>query len=123
LALVGIGQAQCDYYYRHDSITNLSPDPGLSHLKLSALGLNSHGLPIRALVMDVDYLSNSALAVFGVNSRTSHRLQTVNVLYSDGHAEPLDNHRATYTVNAQANVEASLPEILTAFENADAARR
>jgi prepilin-type N-terminal cleavage/methylation domain-containing protein/prepilin-type processing-associated H-X9-DG protein len=123
LANVGIRQAQCDYYYRHDSVTNLVPDPSLSHLKLAGLGTNSQGHAIRALVMDVDFLCAPGMAIFGVNTRTNHRMQTVNVLFSDGHAQPLDNRNAAYTVDARANVENSFTEILAAFENADGTTR
>jgi prepilin-type N-terminal cleavage/methylation domain-containing protein len=119
LAHVGISQAQCDYYYRHASGGSIYVNAGTSHLKLSALGLNNQGLPIRALALDVDYLCGSSMAMFGINTRTSHQMQTVNTLFSDGHAEGLDNRSGAYTVDARSNVEDSFAKILTVFETAD----
>jgi prepilin-type N-terminal cleavage/methylation domain-containing protein/prepilin-type processing-associated H-X9-DG protein len=120
LANVGIGQAQCDYYYRDASGGSMFVNPGASHLKLAALGLNSQGRPIRALTIDVDYLCYSGLSVFGVYTRTNHHQQTVNVLYSDGHAEAFDNRSGTFTVDARTNLNDSFAKILAVFETADA---
>jgi prepilin-type N-terminal cleavage/methylation domain-containing protein/prepilin-type processing-associated H-X9-DG protein len=120
LANVGIRQAQCDYYYRHASGGSIYEDPGTGHLKLSRLGTNSRGMPIRALVMDVNFLCDSSLAVFGVNSRTSHGRQTLNMLYSDGHSEVLDNRSGAFTVDARAGVSNSFARILAVFETGDA---
>lgn len=119
LANVGIGQAQCDYYYRDASGGSLTVNPGTSHLKLAALGLNSQGQPIRALAIDVNFLCYAGLSVFGVYTRTSHHQQTVNVLYSDGHAEAFDNRSGTFTVDARTNISDSFAEILAVFETAD----
>ncbi len=53
LAQVGLGQAQCSYYYRHAGNTLLSDNASSpfvpTHIKLDNLGLNRNGLPIRAL--------------------------------------------------------------------------
>lgn len=120
LANVGIRQAQSDYYYRHASGGSIYIDPGRSHLKLSSLGFNSNNQPIRALAFDVNYLCNASLSIFGVNSRTSHRRQSVNVLYADGSALTLDNSKDRFTVDARANVTESFAMILAVFERADA---
>lgn len=119
LANVSVRQAQCDYYYRHASGGSIYVDPGTKHLKLSQLGINSRGMPIRALVADVNFICDPSLAVFGVNTRTSHRRQTVNMLYSDGHAEALENRSGAFTVDARAGVSDSFARILAVFETAD----
>ncbi len=120
LANVGVTQAQCDYYYRDASGGSMLVNPGTGHLALADLGLNSQGLPIRALVVDVDFLCYPGLSVFGVYTRTNHNRETVNALFSDGHAEVFDNRSGIYTVNAQSNVENSFAKILTVFETLDA---
>jgi len=120
LANVGLLQAQCDYYYRHASGGSIYVDPGTGHIKLANLGLNNQGLPIRALLVDVNFLCDPHLAVFGVNTRTNHRMQTANVLFSDGHAEAFDNRSGAFTVDARANVQDSFAKILSVFETADA---
>jgi len=119
LANVGIGQAQCDYYYRHASGGSVYVNPGTGHIKLAALGPNNQGAPIRALAVDVDFLCDPALAVFGVNMRTNHGQQTANVLFFDGHAEAFDNRDGSFTVDARRGVEASFAKILAVFETAD----
>jgi prepilin-type N-terminal cleavage/methylation domain-containing protein/prepilin-type processing-associated H-X9-DG protein len=119
LSMVGKTQAQCDYYYRHASGSSLFTDATTDHLKLARLGKNSNGDPIRALVMDVNFLTVSGLAAFGGYTRTCHNRQSVNVLFSDGHVSPLDNRRDTYTVDATTNVQDSFAKILKVFETAD----
>ncbi len=127
LAKVGRSQAQCDYYYRHGSGGSIWTDAGPEHIKLSGLGRNSQNAPIRALAMDVNYLvkESSLLAVFGVHLRTNHQMETVNVLFADGHASSARNlHNADhpagiYTVDVRDNIRQSLARILAAFETAD----
>ncbi len=121
LALVGYGQARGYYYYRHGSITKLSdpsPLPPPTHIHLADLGLNTGGNPVRALVMDENYLTLSSLAVFGVATQTNHRRRWVNVLYSDGHVATLDNSKDLYTIQPLIPTF-SLNFILAAFESAD----
>lgn len=121
LANVGIKQSQCDYYYRHASGGSVYENPGTSRLKLAQLGTNSRSVPIRALVMDVNFLCDPGLVVFGVNSRTNHRRKTVSMLYSDGHAEPLENQSDTFTIDGRmTGVSDSFAKILAAFETGDA---
>ncbi len=121
LSLFGKGQAQCDYYYRHASWTNLNvnPDPTTFHLKLSNLGTNTDGKPVRALVMDVSFITVPQLAGFGGFTRTCHGNSNVNCLYSDGHVERLDNRHGDYTVDATSNLDDSFVKILNAFMNAE----
>jgi prepilin-type N-terminal cleavage/methylation domain-containing protein/prepilin-type processing-associated H-X9-DG protein len=119
LANVGVRQAQCDYYYRHASGGSIYVDPGVGHLKLAMLGTNNHGMPMRALVVDVNFLCDPGLAMFGVNQRTNHQQQTANVLFSDGHAEVMENRGGAYTVDARTGVGNSFAMILAVFEEAD----
>lgn len=122
LALVGNGQAQCDYFYRHgsnDAFSDAITPPSVDHIRLGHLGLNSVGRPIRALVMDQDYIAGADLASFGIYTRTNHSRKFVNVLYSDGHAVPLDNSGGQYTINPTIPLF-SFNLILHAFETADA---
>ncbi len=119
LAKVGRGQAQSDYYYRHGSGSSLYKDAGPEHIQLSALGRNTQGLPIRALMLDENYLANPFLTIFNVYLRTNHRMETVNVLFSDNHAVTVNNRKAEYTIDARRNVRDSFALILAAFERAD----
>jgi prepilin-type N-terminal cleavage/methylation domain-containing protein/prepilin-type processing-associated H-X9-DG protein len=119
LAKVGKKQAQADYYYRHASGGELYWPPGTDHLKLGSLGLNGQGITIRALAFDANYLADQSVAVFGVNQRTYHRQQTVNVAFSDGHAAAVLNDQAQYTVDARPNARDSFALILKAFEALD----
>jgi prepilin-type N-terminal cleavage/methylation domain-containing protein/prepilin-type processing-associated H-X9-DG protein len=120
LSIVGTGQAQSDYYYRHGSESSLfgppAPDPPI---QLAALGKNTQGLPLRALVMDVDFETIHELRAFGVVTRTCHDRKTVNVLFSDGHAIAADNRKRDYTVDAKVNIADALRRILDNFEKAD----
>ena len=60
LAQVGVGQAQCSYYYRHAGNTNPFDTPGgpfvPNNIKLDNLGKNANGQPIRALAIDTQFL-------------------------------------------------------------------
>jgi prepilin-type N-terminal cleavage/methylation domain-containing protein/prepilin-type processing-associated H-X9-DG protein len=120
LANVGVRQAQCDFYYRHASGGSIYINPGVGHIKLAALGMNNQGIPIRALAVDVNFLCDPSLAVFGVNQRTNHQRQFANVLFSDGHADGMDNRSGAFTVDARAGVGNSFELILSVFEKADA---
>jgi prepilin-type N-terminal cleavage/methylation domain-containing protein len=119
LRAFGIGQSQSDYYYRHGSGFSLREATTTPNIKLAALGLNRNNLPIRALVMDEDYLADPQLAIFHVFQRTSHRRQRVNCLFSDMHAETLDNSADQYTIAPGFDPSTSLSLILGAFEKAD----
>jgi prepilin-type N-terminal cleavage/methylation domain-containing protein/prepilin-type processing-associated H-X9-DG protein len=124
LGIVGTGQAQCDYYYRHGGETDIfTPSAPYPPTNLASLGRNAQGLPIRALVMDVDFITIPSLASFGVFTRTSHDRKTVNILYSDGHASPADNRQREYAVDATTTITDSLKKILKNFEKADLANR
>ena len=122
LARVGKKQAQCDYYYRHASIAQLTGTPETFHVRLSQLGQNRNGKTIAALVMDVQFLADPSLAVFGVITRTSHDRKTVNVLFADGQVEQGDNRDDEFTVNIGDYPYDALDKILKAFELADELR-
>jgi prepilin-type N-terminal cleavage/methylation domain-containing protein/prepilin-type processing-associated H-X9-DG protein len=125
LAKVGTAQAQCSYYYRHASVDRLydtssdvlSPD----HIDLGNLGLNRNGKPIRALVMDTQFPVGPGFAEFGIVPRTHHEGKNVNVLYSDGHVESLDNSDGRFTVNLDNFKALTHPfsVILSVMEKAD----
>jgi prepilin-type N-terminal cleavage/methylation domain-containing protein/prepilin-type processing-associated H-X9-DG protein len=130
LAKVGKQQAQCSYYYRHASVTRQYDPPGVDvlspgHIKLDQLGLNRNGQPIRALVMDTEFMVSEDFAEFGVVPRTHHRRAYVNVLYADGHADTLPNADGRFTVSLD-DYEAltnAFDRILGVFEQADQADR
>jgi len=124
LSQVGIGQAQSSYYYRHAGNTNLFDLPGTSftpeHIKLDNLGNNSFGQPIRALVLDTQFLCPAALAPFGVVPATHHQQQYANILFVDGHAVTRSNTNGVFTVNLDlAGLQASFSLIRNVMEHAD----
>jgi prepilin-type processing-associated H-X9-DG protein len=119
LALVGKGQAQCDYYYRHASIALLTGRPEQFHVRLSSLGRNRNGLPIRSLVTDVQFLAHPSLAPFQVKTRTSHKRQVSNCLYADGHVQTCRNYDDRLTVDIGTRPYGALDRILKVFEVLD----
>jgi prepilin-type N-terminal cleavage/methylation domain-containing protein/prepilin-type processing-associated H-X9-DG protein len=121
LNIVGTGQAQCDYYYRHASEVNVfGPATQPVQIALGRLGRNSEGRHIRALVMDVDFETLPELQMFGVVTRTCHLRKTVNILYSDGHASVADNRKRAFTIDATTDIPNTLKRVLEKFEKADA---
>ncbi len=125
LARVGKTQAQSSYYYRHGGNTQVFDDPRAPftpQLKLSNLGDNRDGIPIRALVVDTMFLCPPDLGTFSVKPRTYHREKYVNVLFTDGHAVTRSNDGGQYTVNVTdyAKLYSSFDKILKVFEKADA---
>ncbi len=124
LAQVGVGQAQCSYYYRHAGNTNLVDLPSSPftpvNIKLDNLGNNSKGQPIRALAIDTQFLCPAQLAVFDVTPATHHRQQYANTLFSDGHAVTRPNANAQFTVSLNlTNLTDSFALILSVLEQAD----
>jgi prepilin-type N-terminal cleavage/methylation domain-containing protein/prepilin-type processing-associated H-X9-DG protein len=122
LSAYGHTQAQCDYFYRHASWTNLdaNPTPADINVRLGKLGVNARGRHIHAIVMDVNLIVPAQLAGFGGYTRTCHNGgRNVNCLYDDGHVEKLDNSNNLYTVNVVGALDDSFSKMLTAFENAD----
>ena len=120
LAEVGVGQAQSDYYYRHASLAKLNTPIPPDHIKLGALGTNHDGGAIRALAIDVNFISAPNMIQFGAPTRTCHARESVNILFSDGHVATADNRNDDYTVDATTNIDGALQTILGVFEKADA---
>jgi len=128
LANVGVTQAQCSYYYRHAGNTNLFDNTATAltapdNIRLDDLGENRNGLPIRALVIDTQFLCPPTAAVYNILPSTHHQQRFVDVLYSDGHVAMQPNLDGRYTLNfnTQVNMYASYSLILALLEQADAA--
>jgi prepilin-type processing-associated H-X9-DG protein len=125
LARVGISQAQSSYFYRHAGNTQMSDLPGLpavpDNIRLSSLGRNRHGHPIRALALDTIFLCPSELAAFGVKPRTHHRQHYANSLFADGHVASHRNDDGRFTVNLRtyADLRDAFSKILAVLEQAD----
>jgi len=119
LAMVGQGQAQSDYYYRHASVALLTGTPKVSHTKLTDLGKNSKGQPIAALVADVQFLAHPSLAAFQVKTRTSHKRSASNILFAAGHVRTVSNRDDKLTVDIGTAPYDALERILAMFELAD----
>lgn len=125
LARVGTGQAQGSYYYRHAGNTALFDPPGTpfrsDRLRLDALGNNRQGQPIRALVMDSQFLCPPDLATFNVRPRTHHRRRDQCILSVDGSARSRPNRQESFTVDLRdySELRSAFDRILTAFERAD----
>jgi type II secretory pathway pseudopilin PulG len=126
LANVGIRQAQCSFYYRHAGNTQLfdNPNAGIAppeHIKLDDLGNNRNGVPIRALVIDTQFLCSPALALFGITPSTHHRQHTADILFSDGHTVSRSNGDNQFVVDLSkdANIGDAFGRILTVLEQAD----
>lgn len=125
LAKVGRTQAQSSYYYRHGGNTALFDPVGAPFrpetLRLDGLGDNRDGHPIRALVMDSQFLCPPDLEAFNVRPRTHHGRQSQNLLFVDGSCRMRPNRDDRYTVDVRdySELRASFSRILSAFERAD----
>jgi prepilin-type N-terminal cleavage/methylation domain-containing protein len=123
LAKVGVTQAQGSYYYRHGGNTNLFDNIFVGtfvpeHIRFN----NRNGLPIRALVLDTQFLAPPTGAAFGVVPSTHHQQRFVDIQYADGHTATHPNANAQFTLNfgAVQNVNTTYGLILNLFEKADA---
>jgi len=125
LAKVGTTQAQGSYYYRHAGVTQLFYTPSATppHLLLDALGTNRNGVPIRALVIDSQFLCPPGMESLNVRPRTHHRQQQANALYSDGHVASLPNKTGRFSVDVRSYsaLHDALNQILKVLERADEA--
>jgi prepilin-type N-terminal cleavage/methylation domain-containing protein/prepilin-type processing-associated H-X9-DG protein len=125
LAQVGVGQAQCSYYYRHAGNTLLfdnSASPFVpTHIKLDNLGANRNGLPICALAIDTEFLCSPALAAYNVLPSTHHRQMYANILFADGHAAARPNTAGCFVVDlgSDVNPAEAFGLILSVLERAD----
>ncbi len=126
LARVGNDQAQGGYYYRHAGNTQLFDNPRSPfeprNIRLSNLGDNRQGRPVRALVMDTVFACPDGLDVFNVRPRINHGGKTVNVLYAGGDVRSFSNADGRFTVDVRdtSQLRKSFARILSAFEQADA---
>jgi prepilin-type N-terminal cleavage/methylation domain-containing protein/prepilin-type processing-associated H-X9-DG protein len=126
LAQVGVGQAQCSYYYRHAGNTSLfdnSNDPFVpAHIKLDNLGLNRNGQPIYALALDTQFLCSPALAPYHVLPSTHHQQMYASILFADGHSAARPNTGGQFLVDMGSNVDFAnaFGMILSVLEQADA---
>lgn len=125
LEKVGRQQAQCSYFYRHDSVPLLfdpaGPARSAERIRLAGLGVNRNGRPIRALAMDTQLRASGGYAAFGVRSRTHHGGRSSSILYSDGHAVSVANEGNWQLVDLDDPAIMSNPfeRILSVLERAD----
>ena len=126
LANVGVRQAQCSFYYRHAGNTQLFDNPNVSvptpdHIKLDDLGSNRNGVPIRALVIDTQFLCDSGMTTFGVTPSTHHHQRAADILFSDGHALSRPNAGDRFVVDLRntAEIRTAFDKILKVLEQAD----
>jgi prepilin-type processing-associated H-X9-DG protein len=124
LANVGVREAQCSYYYRHAGNTRIFDTPGQTNLfpiKLEALGQNRNGNPVRALVIDTQFLCSPGMATFGILPATSHQQRFANILFADGHVVSAPNSNARFSVDLSggADLYSAFDMILRVLENAD----
>ena len=128
LAKVGASQAQGSYYYRHGGNTRLFDPVGNpfspEHLQLDALGENREGHPIRALVLDTQFLSPPELESFKIRPRTHHGRRDEGILFADGSSRSRPNLEDRYTVDIRdlSGLRNTFDRILGIFERADADR-
>ncbi|MCK6499074.1 MAG: prepilin-type N-terminal cleavage/methylation domain-containing protein [Nitrospira sp.] len=125
LSKVRISQAQSSYYYRHGGNTRLFDPAGApfrpEHLQLDALGDNRQGHPIRALVMDTQFLCPPDLESFNVRPRTHHQRHDQSILAADGSVRSRPNKDDRFTVDLRdaSELRTAFDKILSAFERAD----
>ena len=126
LANVGARQAQCSFYYRHAGNTRLfdNPNAGVAppdHIKLDDLGNNRNGVPIRALVIDTQFLCSPGLAPFGITPSTHHDQRAADILFSDGHTVSRPNRYNRFVVDLSnyAEIRDAFDKILKVLEQAD----
>jgi prepilin-type N-terminal cleavage/methylation domain-containing protein/prepilin-type processing-associated H-X9-DG protein len=125
LERVGSLQAQGSYYYRHGGVTQLfvTPDTLPGSVRWDSPGLNRNEEPIRAWVIDTQFLAAPEVETFRIKSRTHHRREWANTLYGDGHVKPLLNQDERYTVELRSNADlyGAFDRILRVLEAADIA--
>jgi prepilin-type N-terminal cleavage/methylation domain-containing protein/prepilin-type processing-associated H-X9-DG protein len=125
LAQVGIGQAECSYYYRHAGNTALFDSPVNpfvpENIMLDNLGVNTNGAPIRALALDTMFLCPPELAGFGVTPTTHHQQRFADILFADGHAVSRPNAEGQFTVDIMnvGEIENAFPMIMAVLQKAD----
>ncbi len=124
LAKVGKSQAQCGYYYRHASKTNLFDNPQeapVKDIQLTDLGLNRKKQKIKALVIDTQFVCPDDLAQFNVRPRTHHNLEIANILLADNQVASTrnDDNRFTVDLTSYEEIRNAFSKILDVFEEGD----
>ncbi len=129
LKKVGVEQAMCSYFYRHASVARKYDPPGVNvlnpgHIVIGRLGSNRNGDPIRALVMDTQFIVSPDFGQFGIETRTHHQQHIVNVLFADGHANSVSNDDSRFNVelNDYQSLTNAFSVILGVMELADLAK-
>jgi prepilin-type processing-associated H-X9-DG protein len=129
LKKIGVQQTQSSYFYRHASVAWQFDPPGVDvlspdHIKIDRLGSNRNGDPIRALVMDTQFIVSPDFGQFGIATRTHHQQYIVNVLYADGHGASVSNSDGRYNValDDYQSLTNAFSVILGVMEQADAAK-
>jgi prepilin-type N-terminal cleavage/methylation domain-containing protein/prepilin-type processing-associated H-X9-DG protein len=123
LAKVGVTQAQGSYYYRHGGNTQLwtTPPTEPECTRLDNPGNNRNAKPIRALVMDSQFLCSLSVGVYNVKPRTHHKQKFSNVLFYDGSVLSVNNANRRFTLDLRYNADLydTFNRILRVFEYAD----
>ena len=87
------------------------------------MGYSPHfdGTPIRALVIDTQFLCPPDLETFNIKPRTNHRQKLVNILFWDGHSatRPNRDNRFVVDVSNPADLQSAFDRILKVLEQAD----
>jgi len=124
LVKVGKTQAQSSYYYRHGGVTKLFFTPPVEPdvTRLENPGTNRLGTPIRALVVDSQFLCSLSVGAYNLKPRTHHKQRTANVLFNDGSVQSLNNRDGRYTLDLRNNADLydAFNRMLRVFETADA---
>ena len=122
LALVGKEQVESSYYYRHGSISQISPVNGVSpaRTQLDRLGNNRKGNPIRTLAMDTQFIASGQDAMWNIYTRTHHQQRVVNALYTDIHASTHLNTNNRFQMRIAIPYLRTIDKILSLFEELDA---
>lgn len=119
LEAVGKSQVEASYYYRHASVASLSGPLPVPNMHLDQLGRNRKGGNIRCLAYDTQFIAPAQMAMFNLRTRTHHKQQLVNALYTDGHVSEHKNVGNRFTVNVSISVYQTLGRILDIFEELD----
>lgn len=109
----GDEDAYCSYFYRQRDQTTRD--------RLDSLGFNDAGLDARALALDANSLGDESMGLY----RTNHQARIVNILYLDGHAQPVENNDHVLSLRAAdyrgfpTSIELRLNEIIRAADYAE----
>jgi len=129
LAKVGRDSVVSGYLYRHGGNTfaesiNFKADPKANPLdrntRLSRLGDNRRGEPIRVLFVDNNFRTSPG-SFFDFLDRTNHELEISNLAFVDGHVEQHRNTDERFVADiAGTSLLNGLDRIMRVFDEADA---